>query len=787
MASEPRVSDGFRLCVVHLDRDEPSETFARAHAELLPCRVSVIHRAADRRLYLDDEPLAAGSPGVGALRLGRRALLRAVDGDLAALRFSPEYRTGLRLCGATAVLAEFGPAGVEVMEACRALHVPLVVHFHGHDASRRSVLERHARSYRRLFELASAIVVPAEALRHRLVELGAPADRMHCSPNGVDCRRFRGARPAHAPPVFLAVGRLVEKKGTELTIAAFARMRRDLPRARLRIVGDGPLRGACERAAQDLCPGAVDFLGEQPHDLVARELQGARAFVQHSIAAADGDMEGMPVAVLEASSSALPVVATRHSGIPEVVVDELTGLLVDERDVDGTAAAMARLAADGALAAEFGRLGRIRVEARFSLDASIERLWRIMRRPRRRRCRHERGGARPRRRTGAEGRDRRARVLRRAPRAHGRVRVGCASRSACARERTRSRDPAGLRQRRAPGGADTSLAGAAARRGPLERLHARAENAARPVEAEASRARPRRPARDRAPHPIRARVREPAGGSADRLVRDPRPASDLSTIATLEIPGDPAQPQGIVPIEPRSLRPLCTASLVEGRPLAFASPAPAHLRPKAADTYDLPALHLEFLANPLDPVDAAPESRRPSVVFLGRLDPVKRPWLFVEVARLFPHVDFLMLGQAHFSGAGAGTRWMDGAPPNLRLLSHVDGAEKASVLSSAWALVNTSIHEGLPVSFLEALHCGLPIVSCQDPEEVATRFGVYVGRFDGSGTDAVPAFADALARLLDDAALRTELGAAGRAWVRASHTRERFVERFLQLVEELGA
>jgi glycosyltransferase involved in cell wall biosynthesis len=100
-------------------------------------------------------------------------------------------------------------------------------------------------------------------------------------------------------------------------------------------------------------------------------------------------------------------------------------------------------------------------------------------------------------------------------------------------------------------------------------------------------------------------------------------------------------------------------------------------------------------------------------------------------------------------------------------------------------IVNTSIHESLPISFLEALHCGTPIVSCQDPEGVTSRFGRYVGHVDGSGLDALDVFADAIESLLDDDDLRLRLGAEGREWARANHTAERFLEVFEELATSL--
>lgn len=265
-------------------------------------------------------------------------------------------------------------------------------------------------------------------------------------------------------------------------------------------------------------------------------------------------------------------------------------------------------------------------------------------------------------------------------------------------------------------------------------------------------------------------------------IRDPATPDDVARMATLEIPLSTEPPAGISAIDCRAVGPLVSRKEAAGSRVVFATPAPALAAVEAPAAYGTPIPHISFLPNPLDLVPGeVTKSPRPRVVFLSRLDPIKRPWVFVELARRFPHAEFLMLGQAHFTGPGT---WQPShLPPNLRLLGHVDETAKRAVLKSAWMIVTTSIHEGLPISFLEALHCATPIVACHDPEHVTSRFGAYVGRWHGSGLEALDAFSDAIGRLLDDHDLRARLGQEGRAWVRSTHTRERFVSAFAGLAE----
>jgi colanic acid/amylovoran biosynthesis glycosyltransferase len=107
-------------------------------------------------------------------------------------------------------------------------------------------------------------------------------------------------------------------------------------------------------------------------------MQSSRAFVQHSVTTQDGDSEGTPVAVLEAGASGLPVVATRHAGIKDAVVDRKTGLLIDEGDIEGMAGQMIRLAQDPHLAADLGQAGRRWISAEYSMQKSIQGLWAII-------------------------------------------------------------------------------------------------------------------------------------------------------------------------------------------------------------------------------------------------------------------------------------------------------------------------------------------------------------------------------------------------------------------------
>ena len=147
------------------------------------------------------------------------------------------------------------------------------------------------------------------------------------------------------------------------------------PAATLTMVGDGPLLEQARAHATSLgLQDAISFPGVLTPEEIVALMGNARAFVQHSVTAPDGDREGSPVALLEAQMAGLPVVSTRHSGIPEIVADGETGILVEERDAAGMGRAMARLAREPMLAGTLGKAGRERALAHFSQARTLAAL-----------------------------------------------------------------------------------------------------------------------------------------------------------------------------------------------------------------------------------------------------------------------------------------------------------------------------------------------------------------------------------------------------------------------------
>ena len=354
-----------RLLVFAPTRRAASETFIRANLEGLPFETTAYF---GDELPLDQPlRLVYGWAILLSKVLTRLRLLR-VAGVPAALVASGF----IRLQRPDVVLAEFGFEAVRVMEACRWTGVPLVVHFRGSDASARDRIGLLEQRYRRLLSIADGVIVKSEAMARRLMQLGAERERILISPSGANENLFHGSTPAAAAPVLLAVGRFVAKKGPLYTLRAFqlCLQRSNVSSAaQLWMVGDGPLLANAQRfVAQNAMQDKVVFAGVCSQELVAERMRQVRAFVQHSLVAPDGDSEGSPVAVMEAQLSGLPVIATRHAGLPDVVLDGQTGLLVEEGDVEAMAEAMQTLLEDSQKAQRFGQEGRRRVLNNFTVE-----------------------------------------------------------------------------------------------------------------------------------------------------------------------------------------------------------------------------------------------------------------------------------------------------------------------------------------------------------------------------------------------------------------------------------
>jgi glycosyltransferase involved in cell wall biosynthesis len=274
-----------------------------------------------------------------------------------------------------ALLAHYGHFGVSLLPVIKKLGLPLLVHFHGSDAT---VLIRDRR-YLSLLQTAwpqfTKVIVPSKFIRNKLRGVGCPDEILRVMYLGVPIPHARRVADEKGTVCFLHVGRLIEKKGVKYSIEAYARASSALPDSKFIIVGEGVEREACDALVRDLgLGGRVEMLGVQPNEKVLKLMEEADVYVQHSVTASNGDTEGLPVSTLEAQAYELPVISTRHAGIPEGVLEGKSGFLVDERDVEGMAERMVRLGGDPELRRRMGAAGRANVKANFELEKQNAKL-----------------------------------------------------------------------------------------------------------------------------------------------------------------------------------------------------------------------------------------------------------------------------------------------------------------------------------------------------------------------------------------------------------------------------
>lgn len=269
------------------------------------------------------------------------------------------------------ILAEFGIHGSTICRHARDLNIPLVVHFHGHDAHRDPLLTEYLDSYRDMFDYASSIVSVSHFMTEKLMRMGADPKKIVFNPYGP--RDIFFETQSSYDDVLLAIGRFTDIKAPHLTILAFQRVLEKLPNVRLVMGGHGELLEACQTLVRALgMEDNVEFPGGLRHEQVAPLFKSACCFVQHSVQPTYGDAEGTPVTILEAGAAGLPVVSTRHAGIRDAVIHGETGFLVEERDISGMAEAMLALLQDKQLCRTMGEKAREHIRSNYNIKRHLD-------------------------------------------------------------------------------------------------------------------------------------------------------------------------------------------------------------------------------------------------------------------------------------------------------------------------------------------------------------------------------------------------------------------------------
>lgn len=314
------------------------------------------YNLAARTRWLQDEPTGK----VAKLRHRASQTLRGIHRKntwqaLNLKRYGAESRNLIlsAICGQVATpfrtdvfIAHFGPAGVTAakLRELGVIRGKIATIFHGIDISSREVLNHYTPEYQQLFRRGDLMLPISDLWAGRLQKMGCPREKIAVSRMGVDMTRF-SPRPVKAPATpleIISVARLTEKKGLHVAIEACRQLKEQGVAFRYRILGIGPwerrLRTLIEQYQLE---DVVEMPGFKPSHEVKAMLDDADVFLLPSVTGADGDMEGIPVALMEAMAVGIPVVSTLHSGIPELVEADKSGWLVPENDARALAQRLA--------------------------------------------------------------------------------------------------------------------------------------------------------------------------------------------------------------------------------------------------------------------------------------------------------------------------------------------------------------------------------------------------------------------------------------------------------------
>ena len=282
----------------------------------------------------------------------------------------------------TVVLAQFGPNGINALEPCKKLNVPLVIQFLGYDASELMQNVWYRAEIAKALQYASAVVVLFEGMAVPLRELGCAPSKISVLNIGVPVEDFEATkRPLVNTFEFIAVGRLVEKKSPISTLKAFERCVQANPACRLTMVGGGPLYNdvvSYIEKSNTLSSANVRLPGFLSQKALAKFYRDAHCFLQHSVTDMNGNQEGWPVGIAEACASGLPVISTRHAGITDQVLHGETGYLVTVNDWQTMADHMILLSRDLVLCESMGAKARQHIEKHGNQAIQIEKLLKVL-------------------------------------------------------------------------------------------------------------------------------------------------------------------------------------------------------------------------------------------------------------------------------------------------------------------------------------------------------------------------------------------------------------------------
>ena len=280
--------------------------------------------------------------------------------------------------GADVMHIYFGHTGVHLLPFIQCWDKPCIVSFHGADVMLKADSPDYAAKLNKVFDAVPLVLARSRSLEQRLIRLGCDPEKIRINRTGIPLEQFPARRrkaPGDRPWRFLQACRLIPKKGLTTCLRAFALFCRQNPNAELLIAGKGPLQPSLEALAAHLnVSQKVHFTGFLSQADLLDLYYRCHVFLHPSEMTADENQEGIPNSILEAMATGMPVLATRHGGIPEAVEDGRCGALVNERDYQALAAEMIKITRTQHSFSEMGALASESVAAHFEQRSHIAQL-----------------------------------------------------------------------------------------------------------------------------------------------------------------------------------------------------------------------------------------------------------------------------------------------------------------------------------------------------------------------------------------------------------------------------
>lgn len=247
----------------------------------------------------------------------------------------------------------------------------LITGFRGYDISK-YLQKRGDRVYDELFKQGDFFVTNCEFFRQRAIKLGCDEAKIVVLGSGIDCSKF-AFTPRHFPAdgtVRIAtIGRLIEKKGIEYGIKGIASLAQTYPNIEYNIIGDGELKEHFEKLITELnVEHIIKLVGWKQQEELIEILDNSHILIAPSVTAADGNQDAPVNTLKEAMAMGLPVIGTRHGGIPELIEDGISGFLVPERDEQAIAQKVSYLLENSEIWVDMGKAGRKRVETKYNME-----------------------------------------------------------------------------------------------------------------------------------------------------------------------------------------------------------------------------------------------------------------------------------------------------------------------------------------------------------------------------------------------------------------------------------